>query len=217
MAQPVIVPRESEEMEVCQILAWHVRRGEHVQTGALLCEVDTGKATFDLEAPAEGELLEIFYDEGEEAPLLTPIAVIGTPGEDFERFRPSSTGTERALSPSRHAAAAAETTAARTAGADTAAPKTAAAENAGEEGSAAEIAMAEAAAAGTAATKRAGGSSTSPAVEAARRKPASPRARRLAARQGIALDRIEGSGPGGAVVERDVRGWMGRLHGETKQ
>ena len=92
MAFPVMVPRESEEMELCQVVQWHVQKGDRVKPGDMLCEVDTGKATFDLEAPAEGVVLDIFFRENEEAPLLTPLAVIGEEGEDYERFRPHAEG-----------------------------------------------------------------------------------------------------------------------------
>ena len=72
MAYPVVVPRESEEMELCQVIRWHVKKGAQVRQGDILCEVDTGKATFDIEAVASGVLLDIFYHENEEAPLLLP-------------------------------------------------------------------------------------------------------------------------------------------------
>ncbi len=87
MAYPVIVPRESAEMELCRINAWYVKEGDRVKAGEPLCEVDTGKASFDIEAPVDGTVLALFFTNDAEAPLLTPIAVIGEEGEEFEQFR----------------------------------------------------------------------------------------------------------------------------------
>ena len=180
MAYPVIVPRESEEMELCQIIRWHVHRGERVHQGDVLCEVDTGKASFDIEAPEEGMVLDIFYGDNEEAPLLTPIAVIGEVGEEYARFRLRS---EPAVREKEEPVGDAQDSGTET-------PPERAVQ--GDRLTAATVheSMAE------------GG-----------RFPASPRARRLAARNGVPLHGVEGSGPGGAVVERDVKGWRQGLHG----
>ncbi len=96
MAYPVIVPRESTEMKSCRITRWHVKEGDRVKIGQSLCDVDTGKASFDIEAPADGLVLALFFTDDAEAPLLTPIAVIGEEGEEFEQFReePSPAGNK---------------------------------------------------------------------------------------------------------------------------
>jgi pyruvate dehydrogenase E2 component (dihydrolipoamide acetyltransferase) len=208
MAQPVIVPRESEEMDVCRILSWHVARGDRVRAGDLLCEVDTGKAAFDLEAPVEGTVLDIFFGEGEEAPLLTPIAVLGEEGEEYEALRPVPPGS----------------------GIETQEP--AENERVSRKGS-------QQHQGGGQGSRKSGttGGFEEPRVPSVPDKPrgtpvagerrpaargegegrilASPRARRLAARQGISLDRVSGSGPGGAVVEGDLLRWLRRIGRET--
>jgi len=182
MAYPVIVPRESEEMELCQVIRWHVKKGERVRQGDILCEVDTGKATFDIEAVASGVLLDIFYHENEEAPLLTPLAVIGKEGEEYAQFRPQTEGVK---TPDREGGDAGQVQIMQVE------PDT------GGDGS-----------------QKTGAQHARPAElhDLQGRAPISPRARRLALRNGIPLHRIEGSGPGGAVVERDVRGWFQKLH-----
>jgi pyruvate dehydrogenase E2 component (dihydrolipoamide acetyltransferase) len=182
MAYPVIVPRESEEMELCQVIRWHVKKGERVRQGDILCEVDTGKATFDIEAVASGVLLDIFYHENEEAPLLTPLAVIGEEGEEYAQFRPQTEGVK---TPDREGGDAGQVQIMQVE------PDT------GGDGS-----------------QKTGAQHARPAElhDLQGREPISPRARRLALRNGIPLHRIEGSGPGGAVVERDVRGWFQKLH-----
>lgn len=182
MPYPVIVPRESEEIELCQVIRWHVEKGERVRQGDILCEVDTGKATFDIEAVASGVLLDIFYYENEEAPLLTPLAVIGEVGEEYAQFRPQ---TEGGKTPDRG----------------------------GVDVGQAQIVQVESDVGGDRRQKT-GAQHAKPAElrDLQGRAPISPRARRLALRKGIPLHRIEGSGPEGAVVERDVRGWFQKLH-----
>ncbi len=75
-------------MELCRITGWYVKVGDRVRTGQPMCEVDTGKASFDIEAPADGIVLALFFADDAEAPLLAPIAVIGDEYEEFEHFRP---------------------------------------------------------------------------------------------------------------------------------
>jgi len=75
-------------MEFCRIIRWYITVGERVKVGQPLCEVDTGKASFDIEAPEDGVVLALFFTDDAETPLLTPIAVIGDEGEKFEHFRP---------------------------------------------------------------------------------------------------------------------------------
>jgi pyruvate dehydrogenase E2 component (dihydrolipoamide acetyltransferase) len=88
MACGVIVPKESEEMETCVITHWYVKKGDSVSAGDPVCGVETGKASFDLEAPEDGTVLDIFFPEGSEAPLLVPVAVIGKEGEDYGELKP---------------------------------------------------------------------------------------------------------------------------------
>jgi pyruvate/2-oxoglutarate dehydrogenase complex dihydrolipoamide acyltransferase (E2) component len=87
MACGVIVPKESEEMETCVITHWYVKKGDSVSAGDPVCGVETGKASFDLEAPEDGTVLDIFFPEGSEAPLLVPVAVIGKEGEDYGELK----------------------------------------------------------------------------------------------------------------------------------
>ena len=92
MAIPVSMPRQGQSVESCIIAAWHYKKGDRVKEGDILLSYETDKASFDLESPAPGTLLEIFYEAGEEVPVLTNIAVLGNEGESFEEFRPAKTG-----------------------------------------------------------------------------------------------------------------------------
>lgn len=81
MATVIIMPKQGQSVETCIITKWFRKKGERVSTGDILFSYETDKAAFDLEAPADGILLETFYDEGAEVPVLTNVAVIGEVGE----------------------------------------------------------------------------------------------------------------------------------------
>ena len=88
MAVPVIMPRQGQSVETCIITEWTKKKGDAVKVGDVLCSYETDKASFELVAEADGILLDIFYQNGDEAPVLTNIAVIGKAGENVDAFRP---------------------------------------------------------------------------------------------------------------------------------
>jgi pyruvate dehydrogenase E2 component (dihydrolipoamide acetyltransferase) len=90
MAIPVIMPRQGQSVETCIITQWHKSKGEKVSEGDLLFSYETDKAAFEEEAKASGILLEVFFEEGDEVPVLENVAVIGDEGEETESFRPGS-------------------------------------------------------------------------------------------------------------------------------
>ena len=90
MATPVIMPRQGQSVETCIITQWTKKKGEAVKTGDILFSYETDKASFDVEAQEDGILLDIFYNDGDEVPVLTNVAVIGKVGEDVESFRVGS-------------------------------------------------------------------------------------------------------------------------------
>jgi len=92
MATSVIMPKQGQSVETCVITAWFRKKGDYVKKGDILCSYETDKASFDLESPADGILLGIFFNEGEEVPVLTTIAVVGTENEDITQFQPETTG-----------------------------------------------------------------------------------------------------------------------------
>jgi pyruvate dehydrogenase E2 component (dihydrolipoamide acetyltransferase) len=105
MAIPVIMPRQGQSVETCIITQWIKKKGDQVNPGDVLFSYETDKASFDAEAEQSGELLEIFFSEGEEVPVLTNVAVIGKPGENTESFRPGSPSTATAAAPATATAA----------------------------------------------------------------------------------------------------------------
>lgn len=88
MAKPVIMPRLGQSVESCTIARWLKKKGDNVAKGEVLLSYETDKASFDLESEEEGKLLDVFYNEGDEVPVLANIAVVGKAGESTEQFRP---------------------------------------------------------------------------------------------------------------------------------
>ena len=90
MATPVLMPKLGQSVESCIIVSWKIEKGDSVAEGDLLCEIETDKATLEVESPASGTVLDLFFREGDEAQVQSNIAVIGEPGEDLKGLRPDS-------------------------------------------------------------------------------------------------------------------------------
>jgi pyruvate dehydrogenase E2 component (dihydrolipoamide acetyltransferase) len=91
MATAVIMPKQGQSVETCIITKWFKTKGESVSTGDILFSYETDKAAFDLESPIDGILLDIFFPEGSEVPVLSNVAVIGKSGEEAGSFNPGQT------------------------------------------------------------------------------------------------------------------------------
>ncbi len=89
MATEVLMPRQGQSVESCIIIEWKVNEGDVVTEGQTLCEVETDKATFEVEATASGTVLGIFYPADSDVEVLKVIAAIGEPGEDISAMRPA--------------------------------------------------------------------------------------------------------------------------------
>ena len=83
MAEIIRMPRMSDTMEEGNIVAWLKKEGDKVNSGETLAEVETDKATMELDAFTDGILLHIAVKEGA-VPIDGVIAVIGQPGEDWQ-------------------------------------------------------------------------------------------------------------------------------------
>jgi pyruvate dehydrogenase E2 component (dihydrolipoamide acetyltransferase) len=94
MATAVIMPKQGQSVETCIITKWFKSKGESVTTGDILFSYETDKAAFDLESPADGILLDIFFTEGSEVPVLANVAVIGKSGESSASFKQGPTADE---------------------------------------------------------------------------------------------------------------------------
>lgn len=128
MATPVILPVQGQSVETCYLVAWHKQPGDAVKTGDVLAEVETDKASFEIEAPCDGTLLVHFYPVDSDVPVLTHMAAIGDPGEDASALAPEGGAPAPAVEETAPAAEEAAPAAAETpAAAPTAAPAIAAA------------------------------------------------------------------------------------------
>src|SRR5258705_1254654 len=98
MATQVIMPKLSPTMEEGQLSRWLKKEGDKVSMGEPLAEIDTDKATMEMQALANGVLRKILIGEGESAPLGQAIAIIGDADEDIAALL-KSIQNERAKAP----------------------------------------------------------------------------------------------------------------------
>src|SRR6185312_9832572 len=83
MAEVILMPRLSDTMTEGVIAAWHKKVGDPVKKGELLAEVETDKATMDLESYKDGTLLYTGTEKGGKIQVNDLLAIIGAPGEDI--------------------------------------------------------------------------------------------------------------------------------------
>lgn len=83
MAEVILMPRLSDTMTEGVIAAWHKKVGDAVKKGELLAEVETDKATMDLESYKDGTLLHIGIEPGGKLQVNDLLAIIGEPGENI--------------------------------------------------------------------------------------------------------------------------------------
>jgi pyruvate dehydrogenase E2 component (dihydrolipoamide acetyltransferase) len=174
MSINILMPALSPTMTEGKLAKWHVKVGDTVKSGQVICEIETDKATMEVEAVDEGKIGQIVVPEGAEGVAVNAvIAILLEEGE---------TGVPAGAAPAPAAKAAAAAT-------PPAAPKPAPATPAAP--------AAPAPAASAPAAKP-------PAAPAGGRIFASPLARRIAAEKGLDLSRLTGSGPNGRIVKADV-------------
>ncbi len=78
MRVPIEMPRLGYDMETGRIGAWLKAAGDHVQRGEPIAEIETDKATVEMEALATGVIVEIVHPEGSDVPIGTTIANLET-------------------------------------------------------------------------------------------------------------------------------------------
>lgn len=179
------MPRQGNTVESCIVTSWQVAEGQTVTAAQIVCEVETDKASFEVPAGAEGKVLKILHPEGDDVPVLAPIAVIGSDSENWQ----AAVGGDSASPASIDASGGAPVS-------------PGAVSDAGPAASAV-VANADPVNAGSGAN--AAGESTAGAGSLVMPAAVSPRARGVAARESLSLAGLSGSGPGGRVIERDVR------------
>ena len=94
MAIPVLMPKQGITVESCILTKWNVKVGDNVKTGDILFSFETDKSSIEYAAEAEGEVLAIFGEEGDEIPVLSTVMVLGKKGEDVSQFIKSGTDSK---------------------------------------------------------------------------------------------------------------------------
>ncbi|WP_129714277.1 pyruvate dehydrogenase complex dihydrolipoamide acetyltransferase [Pedobacter sp. SYP-B3415] len=98
MAEVVRMPKMSDTMTEGVLAKWHAKVGDKIKSGDVLAEVETDKATMDLESYEEGTLLYIGVEEGKGVPIDAVIAVIGKEGEDYKSALEAAGGDQASAS-----------------------------------------------------------------------------------------------------------------------
>lgn len=88
MAKAVIMPKAGITVESCLIGKWLKNVGDQVKVGDVLYTYETDKASFECESTEEGELLAIFFQDGDEVPCFTNVCAIGQKGESYDDLIP---------------------------------------------------------------------------------------------------------------------------------
>src|ERR1700694_1752867 len=109
MATQVVMPKLSPTMEEGQLARWLKKEGDKVSMGEPLAEIDTDKATMEMQALSNGVLRKILINEGESAPLGQPIAIIGEPDEDISALLTPGNGKAPSAAPTTPSGNVAET------------------------------------------------------------------------------------------------------------
>ena len=108
MAEKILMPRLSDTMTEGVIAAWHKKVGDKIKKGDLLAEVETDKATMELESYKDGVLLHIGTEKGGKLQVNDLLAIIGAPGEDISSLTkggqaPEKSGTSKKTEPNSNA------------------------------------------------------------------------------------------------------------------
>ena len=175
MSINILMPALSPTMTEGKLAKWHVKVGDEVKSGQVICEIETDKATMEVEAVDEGKIGQIVVPEGEEGVKVNAvIAILLEEGETEVKGAPPPAASPAAAPKAEAPAAPAPAQAAP-------APKPAAAP--------------------PSATKPV---PQPAAAQSGQRIFASPLAKRIAAEKGVDLSAIKGSGPNGRIVKADV-------------
>jgi pyruvate dehydrogenase E2 component (dihydrolipoamide acetyltransferase) len=203
MAEKFLMPKLSPTMEEGQISRWLKNEGETFEANETLAEVDTDKATMEMTALTGGTLLKILKGGGETALLGEPIAITGKAGEDIAGLL-AEIGTD-----ARKSEAGAVATGSQDKAADEAKKEEANAEdNKGGEKPPADQPKTQPATA----SSNGGSNGTSNG-----RMIVSPIAARMAAENGVDLRSVQGSGPQGRIIKRDIEAAMSKPQAASGQ
>jgi len=175
MAVKVEMPKLSDTMEEGVIAKWNVKEGDKVESGDIIAEVETDKATMEVEVFDAGTILKILADEGDAVPLGQLMAVIGEEGEDIsDLLEEAQSGSSSDSDADKEAETKSKDTE--------------------EEDEDYDPVFADL-------DEKENGQTNDGRIKA------SPLARKMAEEQGITLSNVEGSGPHGRIIKRDIESY----------
>ncbi len=179
MAEKIEMPKLSDTMEEGVIAKWNVKEGDKVNSGDVIAEVETDKATMEVEVFDSGTVLKILVSEGDAVPLGGTMAIIGEEGEDISDLldgKDDSSGEKEKAEVKEEKSSD---------------------ESKEEKGSA------------DPAPEEVNGKEKEPKADTSDngRIKASPLAKKMADEKGIDLKNVKGSGPEGRIVKRDIENY----------
>ena len=89
MATIVVMPQLGNSVESCIIVEWMIAEGDTVAVDQTLASIETDKSTMEVPSTAEGTVLKLLWEEGDEVPVKEPLIIVGEPGEDISGLVPS--------------------------------------------------------------------------------------------------------------------------------
>ena len=106
MATIVVMPQLGNSVESCIIVEWMIAEGDTVSVDQTLASIETDKSTMEVPSTAEGTVLKLLWEEGDEVPVKDPLIIVGEPGEDISGLVPGGDGAPaEADAPAEQAAA----------------------------------------------------------------------------------------------------------------
>ena len=88
MATIVVMPQLGNSVESCIIVEWMIAEGDSVAVDQTLASIETDKSTMEVPSTAEGTVLKLLWEEGDEVPVKDPLIIVGAPGEDISGLVP---------------------------------------------------------------------------------------------------------------------------------
>ncbi len=172
----ITMPRLSDTMEEGTLVKWRVSQGDEVASGDHLADVETDKATMELQAFDDGRVAALAVQEGDTVPVGSLILVLAEEGESLEDAAGAAQGASAGSGASQAASG-------------------------GESGG---VAVADPPTTGTTSSASAASAGASGGISGGGRQRVSPVARKIAEEHGVDLAGIVGTGPDGRVIKRDV-------------
>jgi len=189
MAEIVRMPKLSDTMNEGVVAEWHKKVGDNIESGELLAEIETDKATMEFESFQEGVLLHIGVEKGQTAPVDSILAILGEKGEDVTKLLKEEKALE-AESVEKEDSKPAPTTKPITSDVKT---------------------QPSVSAAPSVPTQTVSSNKSFPALDSltSLETKASPLAKKLAEERGINLKFVNGTGTDGRIVKRDIDNFQG--------